>query len=81
MTTRPSSADELRGLVLAALHEKGVSQAEAARRLGLSAKHVSHMMTGKAPLTIEWADRILALCGKRLALRTVTARRRGADLS
>lgn len=69
------AADGLRAVVRAALHDKGISQAEAARQLGLSAKHVSHMLTGRAPLGLDWAERILALCGKRLTFRAVRGRR------
>ena len=36
---------------------------------------MSHMLTDKAVLTLDWAERILALCGKRLAVRSVTIHR------
>lgn len=68
----PGAPDILRSQVRAALGESSVSQAEAARRLGLSTKHMSQMMTGKAPLTPLWAEKILALCGKRLEIRVVS---------
>ncbi|MGW1246958.1 helix-turn-helix domain-containing protein [Streptomyces sp. NPDC002535] len=64
----------LRTIVRTALHDKHISQAEAARQLGLSTKHMSHMLTGKAPLTLDWAEQLLALCGKRLTIRAVAAR-------
>ncbi|WP_327377980.1 helix-turn-helix domain-containing protein [Streptomyces sp. NBC_01216] len=74
--TQPSPAAEtLRGLVRTALHDAGISQAEAARRLGLSTKHMSHMLTGRAVLTLDWAEQILGLCGRRLTVRSVSARR------
>jgi plasmid maintenance system antidote protein VapI len=49
-----------------------ISQAEACRRLDVSTKHMNQMLMGHAPLTLEWAERILALCGKH---PIVTARR------
>ncbi|MFF8412875.1 helix-turn-helix domain-containing protein [Streptomyces omiyaensis] len=72
--TQPSPADELQVIVRTALHDKGISQAEAARQLGLSTKHMGHMLTGRAPLALDWAERLLALCGKRLTVRAVAAR-------
>jgi plasmid maintenance system antidote protein VapI len=59
--------DGLRHQLRDALAHVGISQADAARQLGLSAKHMSHMLTGRAPLTLAWADRIAALCGMRVA--------------
>jgi plasmid maintenance system antidote protein VapI len=64
---QPSAAEEqLRTQVRSALIHAEISQAEAARRLGLSNKHVNQMITGRAPLTLFWAERILALCGVRV---------------
>lgn len=66
MTDSPSQAETiLRAHVRAALRNAGLSQAEAARTLGLSAKHMCQMLTGRAPLSLAWAERILALCGMR----------------
>ncbi|MFD3568484.1 helix-turn-helix domain-containing protein [Streptomyces sp. NPDC058667] len=73
--TQPTTVDNLRVIVRTALHDKGISQAEAARRLGLSTKYMSQMLTGRAPLTLTWAEQILALCGKRLTIRAVAARK------
>lgn len=64
--------DALRAEVRAALAARGISQASAARQLGLTQKHVSQMLTGRATLTIAWADRILALCGLRLQIGTIS---------
>lgn len=69
MTTQPQA--DLRAQVKAALTTTHISQAEAARRLGLSAKHMSHMLTGRATLTLDWADRILTLCGMTLAVAAI----------
>lgn len=68
----PGVQDSLRAQVRAALDVAGISQAEVARTLGLSTKHMSQMLTGKASLNLGWADKILALCGQRLEIRTVS---------
>lgn len=60
-----NSDDDLRTQTRAALIEAGISQAAAARTLGLSAKHMCQMLTGRAHLTLAHAERILALCGMR----------------
>ncbi|MGW6578910.1 helix-turn-helix domain-containing protein [Streptomyces globisporus] len=66
MTTQPER--DLRAQVKAALTTARISQAEAARQLDLSTKHMSQMLTGRATLTLDWADRILTLCGMTLAI-------------
>ncbi|MFE3004222.1 MULTISPECIES: helix-turn-helix transcriptional regulator [unclassified Streptomyces] len=71
MTTQPEA--DLRAQVKTALTTAHISQAEAARRLGLSTKHMSQMLTGRATLTLDWADRILTLCGMTLAVVAVPA--------
>lgn len=68
----PGVQDSLRAQVRSALDEAGLSQAEAARRLGISTKHMSQMLTGRAVLTLMWAEKILALCGQRLEIRAVS---------
>jgi plasmid maintenance system antidote protein VapI len=60
--------EDLRVQVRAALERTGISQAEASRRLGLSTKHTNQMITGRAPMPLQWADRILTLCGMRLVI-------------
>lgn len=71
-------ADEaLRVQVRAALEAAGISQAAAARELGLSTKHMSHLMTGRAVLTLAWAERILVLCNRRLVVSTRRVTRAG----
>lgn len=66
MTGQPER--DLRAQVKAALTTARISQAEAARQLDLSTKHMSQMLTGRATLTLDWADRILTLCGMTLAV-------------
>lgn len=65
MTT---AEDELRTQIRATLAAVGISQAEVARRLGLSNKHLNQMITGRASLTLGWAENILATCGMRLVV-------------
>ena len=64
MTTQ----DALRAQARAALARAEISQAAAARQLGVSTKHMSQMLTGRAPLSPDWADRIVSLCGLRLVV-------------
>lgn len=59
-------ACSLRAVLGDELRAAGLSQAEAARRLGITAKHMSQMLTGKAQLGLAWADEIAALCGREL---------------
>jgi transcriptional regulator with XRE-family HTH domain len=63
-----SAESHLRAQVRAALATANLSQAEASRRLGLSTKYMSHMLTGRAPLTLPWAEKLLALCGMRISI-------------
>jgi predicted transcriptional regulator len=58
----------LRALLVDELRAAGVSQAEVARTLGITAKHMSQMLTGKAPLSLAWADEIAAACGRDLVV-------------
>lgn len=68
-TTPPTRAEnDLRTQVAAALMSHGISQAEAARRLSLSNKHLNQMLTGRAPLPLHWAERILGLTGMRIVI-------------
>lgn len=64
----------LRIQVRAALAASGISQAEACRQLGLSTKHLNQMLTGKATLTLDWAERIVDLCGMRLVILALTGK-------
>lgn len=67
-----SAEAALRVQVRAALATARISQAEASRQLGLSTKHMSHMLTGRAPLTLDWAERIVALCDMRIEVLVLT---------
>jgi plasmid maintenance system antidote protein VapI len=63
----------LREQVRAALAATGTSQAAIARRLGLTQKHLSHMLTGRASLTLPWAERILAAIGMHIEIAIYAA--------
>lgn len=69
-----SPEDDLRHQLRAALEQARISQAEAARQLGLSNKHMNQMLTGRATLTLDWADRIAELCGMRIVVLALTGR-------
>lgn len=60
--------EALRTQVRAALRTAGISQAKACRQLGLTTKHMSRMLTGRAPLTLDWAEQILDLCGIQIVI-------------
>lgn len=70
---QPGARDSMRAQVKAAVETSRLNDADVARHLGLSTKHVSQMLTGQATLTIGWAEKILALCGQRLEIRAVSA--------
>ena len=58
--------ESLREQVRAALAATRISQAAVARELGVSTKHLCQMLTGRAPLTLDWAEKIAALCEMRV---------------
>lgn len=66
MSDRPTAEDDLRAQVRAELARANLSQAEACRQLGVSTKHLNMMLKGHAPLTLPWAEKILALTGARV---------------
>jgi DNA-binding transcriptional regulator YdaS (Cro superfamily) len=63
-----TAEDDLRTQVRASMAAVGISQAEIARRTGLSTKHLNQMITGRAPISLGWAETILAHCGMRLVI-------------
>lgn len=63
-----SAEQTIRAQVRGALKAAGVSQAAAASQLGISQKHLSQMLTGRAPLSLSWAEQLLAMCGWRLVI-------------
>jgi ribosome-binding protein aMBF1 (putative translation factor) len=68
----------LRANVRTVLIQSGLSQAAIARQLGITAKHLSQMLTGRATLTVRWAERIASVCGWELV---ITSRPIGGNLT
>ncbi|MFI0822242.1 helix-turn-helix domain-containing protein [Streptomyces sp. NPDC021098] len=60
--------DSLHEQVRAAVKASGLKQVWIAERLSTSEKHLSQLLTGRAPMSLEWAEQILALCGKRVRI-------------
>lgn len=75
----PDLEADLRAAVKDCLARACLSQAHVARQLGISAKHVSWMLTGKAQLSIAWAGRIAEVCGRELRITSVRRRRPALD--
>lgn len=67
-----AAQESLRVQIHAALDAARISQAEACRELGVSTKHLNQMLSGKAPITLEWAERIAGLCGRRVVILVLT---------
>lgn len=51
------------------LAASGLSQTHVASTLGISRKHLCRMLSGKAAMSADWAERIAAVCGYRIALQ------------
>jgi len=68
-------AAEVREQIRLALRIADVSQAELCRRLGLSEKHVSQMLTGRAPISLDMAERMLGEIKWELEVAAVPMRR------
>ncbi|MEU5322911.1 helix-turn-helix transcriptional regulator [Streptomyces sp. NPDC021056] len=73
--------ESLREQVRTALETARISQASVARELGVSTKHLCQMLTGRAPLTLEWAEQIAALCEMRVEVVVLKGARRTSDAS
>lgn len=67
-TSMPDLQTALRLEVRDCLKAAGLSQAQAARTLGISTKHMSQMLMGKAPMSIVWAGRIAGLTDRELLI-------------
>ena len=63
-----SLADEVREQIRLALRITDVSQAELGRRLGISPKHISQMLTGRVAISLDMAERILSAVGYTLVV-------------
>jgi plasmid maintenance system antidote protein VapI len=64
----PVAQGLLREQVRAAVRDSGLKQKWIADRLHVSEKHLSQLLTGRVDMTLEWAERILALCGMELVI-------------
>jgi transcriptional regulator with XRE-family HTH domain len=71
-----SLAGDVRWEIRLALALNNVSQAELARRLGLSKKHVNQMLTGKTAVSLDMAEQMLGAVGWTLL---VSAREGSAE--
>ena len=65
-----SLAEDVRAEIRTALHDTHTSQAELSRRLGMSTKHVSQVLTGRAALSLDLAEAMLAAVGRQMTVRT-----------
>jgi plasmid maintenance system antidote protein VapI len=77
-------SDVLRGQIRATIKASGIKQIWIAQQLGVSQKHLSQMLTGRVVLTLDWAQRIAAVCGYRVSVvvepvSAVERERRRAD--
>lgn len=64
----PGSQGLLHEQVKAAVKASGLKQVWIAERLGVSEKHLSQLLTGRVVMSLEWAERILGLCGMELVV-------------
>jgi plasmid maintenance system antidote protein VapI len=71
-------ADAMRDELRACIARAGISQAEVSRHLGITTKHMSQMLTGKAPISLDMAQDIAVVCGREIRIRSVR-RRRASD--
>lgn len=58
----------LRNQIRATIKASGIKQIWIAQQLGISQKHLSQMLTGRVALTLDWAQRIAALCGYKVTV-------------
>lgn len=77
--TATSAEEQLRTQVRAALKACGLKQIWIADKLGISQKHLSQILTGRVSLTLDWAEKILTLCGGARLLLFVTIPPGNAD--
>ena len=65
---RPPQATPLHEQVKDVVRDSGLKQTWIARQLEVSDKHLSQLLTGRVVMTLEWAQRIVALCGMELVV-------------
>lgn len=62
------SVERLRADLRACIDAAGRHQATVAADLRVTRKHLCAMLTGRANLTLEWAERIAAACGHEVVV-------------
>lgn len=62
--------DQARAAIRDALTVAGITQAELSRRVGITQKHTSGVLTGRAGLSFDLAEEMLHACGRRPVVRT-----------
>ncbi|OLT13039.1 hypothetical protein BJF79_03830 [Actinomadura sp. CNU-125] len=62
------SEDLLRSALRAAIPAAGRHQVTIADDLGITTKHLCAMLTGRARLTLDWAERIAEACGHEVVV-------------
>lgn len=64
----PGASERIRLQVWRALERAGISEVQAASRLGVSVEWVRNRLTGKVEMSVGWAERLLKLCGQSLEI-------------
>ena len=71
MSERLSSRDGLAQLIWSEIAGSGQRQCDVARVVGITEKHLSRTVQGRAGMQLDMVDRVLAACRRRLVLSTV----------
>lgn len=66
---RLSAQERLLADVKAMIEEAGIKQVHIAQKLGISQKHLSHLLTGRSTLSVHWVEQIASVCGHSLDIR------------
>lgn len=56
-------SETLRAQIQATVKASGLKQIWIARQIGISQKYLSQMLLGRVVMTLDWAQRIAAVCG------------------
>lgn len=62
------ASEILRESVCELIAQSGLKQIFIAHRIGITEKHLSHLLTGKVAMTINWAEKIVDVCRKPLRI-------------
>jgi transcriptional regulator with XRE-family HTH domain len=77
LSRRPVIAEQLRVTIQETMWERGVQQAELARRAGMSEAAVSRFVRGSRGLSFEAIDRVLGVLGLEVVIRPRRDRKDG----